>query len=113
VFTANQARTAGTEVLGLNVNVSSAMLMAVAIFAAATAIPTFAVALLTNEISLFVSVGNPLTMLGGFGWGYSFLDQYIPLATVVTAVTSRIVFNVIIDSIAAVVMGIKLFLVGL
>jgi hypothetical protein len=113
VFTANQARTAGTEVLGSNVNLSSAMLMAVAIFAAATAIPAFAVALLTNEISLFVSMGNVLSLFNGFGWGFSFLDQYIPLATVITAVTTRVVFNVVIDSIAAVVMAIKLFLVGL
>ncbi len=89
VFTANQARTAGTEVLGSNVNLSSALLMAVAIFAAATAIPTFAVAVMTNEVSLYISIGNPVSMFGGFGWGYSFLDQYIPLATVISAVTSR------------------------
>jgi hypothetical protein len=113
VFTANQARTAGTEILGSNVNLSSAMAMAVAIFAAATAIPTFAVAVMTNEVSLYFSIGNPLTLFSGFGWGFSFLDQYIPLATVISAVTSRVVFNVVIDSIAAVVMGIKLFLVGL
>ena len=111
-FTAQQTTTAGTEVLGTNVNLSSAMLMAVVIFAAITAIPTLAVALLAGEVTLMNSV-SPLPVLRAFGFGYTFLDQYIPLATVVTAVMSRVVFMVAIDSLASVVMGIKLFLVGL
>jgi len=113
-FTSNQAVTAGTSMLGTNVNLSSALLVAVAIFAAATAIPALGVAVLTHEVSLFMNISsNPLSLLQGFGFGFTFLDQYIPLATVVSAVCTRVVFNVSIDAVAGVVMGIKLFLVGL
>ena len=113
VFTAQQARTAGTQVLGTNVNLSSAMLMAIAIFAACTAIPVFAAGVLSGEIGLVSGMGNPVSLIKGFGFGYAFLSQYVPIVTVVSAVCWRVVFMVTIDSIAGVVMGIKLFLVGL
>lgn len=114
VLASEQAYTAGTSVLGTNVNYASSLAMAAAIFALVTAIPTFAVAVLSGEVSLYVSLGGPLAMLSsGLSWGYSFLDQYIPLATVVSAVVSRLLFNVAIDSLAGVLITIKLFLVGL
>ena len=112
-FAANQARTAGTEVFGTNLNISSALAMAVFIMALIVTIPTTAVAIISGEATLFFSIGNPFSLLQGMGFGFQLIDHYIPLLTLLSSILTLVIYEIVVDSIASVVMAIKLFLVGL
>lgn len=116
VLQTGQARTAGQEVLGTNINSASALLMATAIIVIAGALPTIASATLSSEWSQ-VSFSNPFTS-GGITNGvvlvaYNFLIHYFPIGLLVTAVLNHIGFRALYDVASRTGAGIVKLLVGL
>ena len=89
---ANQARSAGTSVLGWNVNTASALIMAGLITAALATLP----AMFFNQFGLnpFANLGDPLQ--GGtniVNFGLYFLDCFFPILEAMSAVIGLVVWK--------------------
>jgi hypothetical protein len=104
-----QGTTAGTSVLGTDVNVASALAMAGAIVAAVAVIAAVAVPALLSMVSAFWGV-NPLD---GMSVGLDLVSAYVPLGTMMGCLVVLVVFRVTVNSIGQVAGGVVKLLVGL
>lgn len=112
-FKANQTHTAGTTVLGTSVSAVAALAMATFIIALVLLIPAVIVSALVGDISLAVAQGSPLSLLEGMGFGFSFINQYIPIVTLISCVCTRVVGTITVQATSLAVQAIKSFAVGL
>jgi hypothetical protein len=107
---APQARTAGEEILGNNVNFASALVVAALIIAAVAVIPAFALSQLVSWMgNLSGGPFSGLTSLPTWGW----VTSSVPIGLMATSIGVHIVFRVAVDFLSFVVIGIIRFLVGL
>jgi len=115
VTKARQASTAGTTVLGENVNAVSATLMATAITVAALAIPGFMVAWWSDHgsVSSFLSAGPLSGVTGIFAHSIALANAFIPLDVIIADVVGYMVFRVSCTSLYFTVSTIIRYLVGL
>jgi hypothetical protein len=107
---APQARTAGEEILGNNVNFASALVVAGLIVALVATLPA---AFLPQLISTLSHVmGTPFSALAsttGYGWAM----QACPFDVMLSAIGSHLLFRMVVDGAVSVVCAVIKFLVGL
>jgi len=108
---ARQATTAGTSVLGSNVNVGSAAAMAAVITVVILAIPALGLAFLSSSgVGTYFVAAN---FSSGFGvwWGYA--DNYVPVTVMLGTLSSWIAFRFAFGAVYVSVTTAIRFLVGL
>jgi hypothetical protein len=103
----------GTIVDAFGGNIATATICAGLILTFVAAIPTLLIGFFTNELSFMSSQTSAMSTLGGaLVWGYNFLSQFIPIAVIVSAFTTRAVFVVAAETIGAVTAMFVKMLVG-
>ena len=108
-----QARTAGTEVAGFNINSASAVIMAAAIVATAASLPTVLATGIVDTLSN-ISWGNPFDSISGtVGTGYNFCNHYFPVGLSIIAILNHLGFRVFANGLETVALSVVKFLVGL
>jgi hypothetical protein len=113
-FGVPQTTTAGTEVLGNNVNFFSALTMAGLIVATVSTLPVIAAGFLSSELAFWASSSNPLSVFrgGSLAWAYSLISQYVPIAVLFSAFCVRMVYVTVLESSTSVIAAILKFFVG-
>jgi hypothetical protein len=108
-----QARTAGTSLLGTNINSASAIVCAAIIVALAATLPTvFASGIVETFAS--ISLSSPASVFAAASSvAYSFVSHYFPLAMLATAVVNHIAFRIASNIMELGAAAIVKFLVGI
>ena len=106
-----QARTAGEEVLGTNANFAGAIAAAGLILGVVAAAAVFFLPYLAGYAATFMP-GNPFSAVSGT-FAYSYLDAFVPLNVVASAVGVVLFFRLTCGSVTLVAAGCIKLLVGL
>lgn len=106
-----QARTAGEEVLGTNANFAGAIAAAGLILGVVAAAAVFFLPYLAGYAATFMP-GNPFSSVSGT-FAYSYLDAFVPLNVVASAVGVVLFFRLTCGSVTLVAAGCIKLLVGL
>lgn len=112
-FLVPQSRTSGTEIMGTNINMTSAFAMAALIVGVVASLPTIAIGWLLDDVhllALFASggKGGGLTSMSAF----SFADHYFPIGMLVSALTNHVLVRMTLQPIALTICASIKFFVG-
>lgn len=106
----NQATTAGTTLLGTNVNSASALICAAIIVAILASLPTIAASGILDVLTTISFHENPIASVTSNI--YAFGNHYFPIGLMFSALINHFGFRVFLDAAAASAMAIVKFLVG-